>query len=207
MISVIKQHFQFLNYRLWIISFVNSIESRERRTKGTRKRNKEGRGSLECLGRSGKANHYSEYFDKKQVQTLYDPVSHFPSAASLTSKLFSDVPLQCGTLTNVLILVILVSFLSLSLSLFFLLTAPPVADGSSWARDWIKATVQAYTTIIAVPDGAMAATYATAWGNAGSLTHWARPGIEPASSWTLSGSQPVELQWELLCLVLIPWCA
>ena len=28
-------------------------------------------------------------------------------------------------------------------------------------------------------------TYTTAQGNDGSLTHWARPGIEPASSWTL----------------------
>ena len=30
-------------------------------------------------------------------------------------------------------------------------------------------------------------TYTAAYGNAGSLTHWARPGIEPASSWTLVG--------------------
>ena len=28
-------------------------------------------------------------------------------------------------------------------------------------------------------------TYATAHGNAGSLTHWARPGIRPAASWIL----------------------
>ena len=28
-------------------------------------------------------------------------------------------------------------------------------------------------------------TYATACGNAGSLTHWGRPGIEPTSSWRL----------------------
>ena len=30
---------------------------------------------------------------------------------------------------------------------------------------------------------ATSATHTTAHGNAGSLTHWARPGIEPASSW------------------------
>ena len=30
---------------------------------------------------------------------------------------------------------------------------------------------------------ATSATYATAFGNARSLTHWARPGIEPATSW------------------------
>ena len=32
---------------------------------------------------------------------------------------------------------------------------------------------------------AMSTTYTTAHGNAGYLTHWARPGIEPASSWIL----------------------
>ena len=31
------------------------------------------------------------------------------------------------------------------------------------------------------------ATYTTAQGNTGSLTHWARPGIEHASSWVLVG--------------------
>ena len=31
----------------------------------------------------------------------------------------------------------------------------------------------------------MSANYTTAHGNAGSLTHWMRPGIEPASSWML----------------------
>jgi len=30
---------------------------------------------------------------------------------------------------------------------------------------------------------AVSATYTTANGNIGSLTHWARPGIEPATSW------------------------
>ena len=34
---------------------------------------------------------------------------------------------------------------------------------------------------------ATSATYTTAHGNAGSLTHWARPGIEPATSWFLVG--------------------
>ena len=33
----------------------------------------------------------------------------------------------------------------------------------------------------------MSATYTTAHGNARSLTHWARPGIEPAISWFLVG--------------------
>jgi len=34
---------------------------------------------------------------------------------------------------------------------------------------------------------ATSATYTTAHGNAGSLTHWARPGIEPSTSWFLVG--------------------
>ena len=33
----------------------------------------------------------------------------------------------------------------------------------------------------------MSATYTTAHGNTGSLTHWARPGIEPTTSWFLVG--------------------
>ena len=34
---------------------------------------------------------------------------------------------------------------------------------------------------------AMSATYTTAHSNAGSLTHWARPGIQPETSWFLVG--------------------
>ena len=34
---------------------------------------------------------------------------------------------------------------------------------------------------------AASATYTTGHGDAGSLTHWARPGIEPVSSWMLVG--------------------
>ena len=44
---------------------------------------------------------------------------------------------------------------------------------------------------------AMSATYTTAHGNAGSLTPWARPGIEPASSWILVRFVSSEPQWEL----------
>ena len=34
---------------------------------------------------------------------------------------------------------------------------------------------------------AASATYTTAHGNTGSLTHWVRPGIEPSTSWLLVG--------------------
>jgi len=40
-------------------------------------------------------------------------------------------------------------------------------------------------------------TYTTAQGNAGSLTHWARPGIEPASSWILVRFISPVSWWEL----------
>ena len=40
-------------------------------------------------------------------------------------------------------------------------------------------------------------TYTTAHGNAGSLTHWVRPGIKPATSWFLCGFVSTVPQWEL----------
>ena len=43
----------------------------------------------------------------------------------------------------------------------------------------------------------MPATYTTAHGNAGFLTHWVRPGIKPASSWILARFVTTEPQWEL----------
>ena len=45
---------------------------------------------------------------------------------------------------------------------------------------------------------AISVTYATAYSNAGSQTHWVRPGIEPhILTETMLGPQPAELQWEL----------
>ena len=43
---------------------------------------------------------------------------------------------------------------------------------------------------------AASVTNMTANGNAGSLTHWARPGIEPVSSWILVEFITTEPQWE-----------
>ena len=43
----------------------------------------------------------------------------------------------------------------------------------------------------------MSATYTTAQGNAGSLTHWVEPGIKPTSSWMLVGFVSAEPQREL----------
>ena len=47
---------------------------------------------------------------------------------------------------------------------------------------------------------AASVTYTTALGNTGSLTHWARPGIQPASSWMLVRFVSTGPQWELLFL-------
>ena len=43
----------------------------------------------------------------------------------------------------------------------------------------------AYTTVTAMPDPSVSATYTTAHGNAGSFTHGVRPAITPVSSWLL----------------------
>ena len=88
------------------------------------------------------------------------------------------------------------SFFSVS---FFLFRAKPVAYGSSQARSRIGTAAagllpQAEQCQIL----AMSTTYATAHGNVGSLTHWARPGIEPVTSWFLVGFISAAPPWELL---------
>ena len=49
---------------------------------------------------------------------------------------------------------------------------------------------------------AMSATYTTAHSNTGSLTHWARPGIEPTTSWLLARFVSAVPQGELLHILL-----
>ena len=46
-------------------------------------------------------------------------------------------------------------------------------------------------------------TYTTAHSNTGSLTYWARPGIESVSSWVLVGLITAEPQWELIKLSIL----
>ena len=79
-----------------------------------------------------------------------------------------------------------------------LFRATPVAYGSFRARGRIGAgccrpTPQPQQCRI----GAESRTYTTAHGNAGSLTHWARPGIEPTSLWILVGFVSTVPQREL----------
>ena len=49
----------------------------------------------------------------------------------------------------------------------------------------------------------MPATYTTAHGNAGSLIHWERPGIEPTSSWIRVRFISAEPQWGLPSFTLL----
>ena len=63
----------------------------------------------------------------------------------------------------------------------------------------------AHTTATATQDPTPHATYTTAHSNVGSLTHRARPGIEPASSWILVRVVSIEPQWELLVCILKSW--
>ena len=44
-------------------------------------------------------------------------------------------------------------------------------------------------------------TYTTAHGDAGSLTHWWRPGIKSSSLWILVGFITAESWWEFLCYI------
>ena len=48
-------------------------------------------------------------------------------------------------------------------------------------------------------------TYTIAHGNAVSLTHWVRPGIEPETSWCLAGFIFAAPRWELLILFLLEY--
>ena len=63
-----------------------------------------------------------------------------------------------------------------------LFRAALAAYGSSQARGWIRAIANS-----------LCQSHSNAW----SLTHWARPGIEPASSWMLVRFVSAEPQWEL----------
>ena len=67
---------------------------------------------------------------------------------------------------------------------FFFLMATPVTYGSSQTK--VKSELQLRPTLEPQQCGIQAPsmTYTEACSNAGSLTHWARPGIGPATSWT-----------------------
>ena len=86
-------------------------------------------------------------------------------------------------------MVCVVSFLAL---LFF--RATPAAHGRSQARGWIRALAAGLHHSHSNA-GSQLSLPPTA-DNAGSLTHWARPGIEPSSSWIWVGFVTTEPQRE-----------
>ena len=59
-----------------------------------------------------------------------------------------------------------------------------------------------YSTAMASLDLSIICDYTIAHGNARSLIHWARSGIEPASSWILAGFIYAAPQWELLWFLI-----
>ena len=84
--------------------------------------------------------------------------------------------------------------------LFFLLCrATPEAYGGFQARGLIGATTAASLHHSSEQQRIQAAssTHTIAHSNAGSLTHWAEPGIEPATSWFLVGFVSTEPRREL----------
>ena len=68
---------------------------------------------------------------------------------------------------------------------FCLFRAVPVVYGGSQARGWIRAVAAGLYYATATQDPSTSASYTTARDNAGSLTHWTRPRMEPTSSWIL----------------------
>ena len=82
---------------------------------------------------------------------------------------------------------------------FFLFMPTPEAYGSSQSRGQIRAATVSLHYSQQCQHGIQvtSATYTTAHGNEGFLTHWARPGIKPASSWILVGFLTVKSQREL----------
>ena len=85
--------------------------------------------------------------------------------------------------------------------LFSLFRVAPKANGGSQVRGRVGAAAIAYATAIRDPSH-ICDLYTTAHSNAGSLTHWKRPGIKPMSSWILVGfvsTEPQQNTTGLLC--------
>ena len=96
-------------------------------------------------------------------------------------------------------------YLFIYLFIFLLFGAVPVAYGGSQARDQIGGTAAGLRhSHNNARFWATSATYSTAHGNTGSLTQWARPGIEPATSWFLVWFVSTVPQQELCSLPLSP---
>ena len=86
---------------------------------------------------------------------------------------------------------------------FWLFRATTVAYRSSQAGSWIGVPAPGLPQPQQCEIQALSATYTSAHGNSRSLTHWARPGIEPTSSWILVGLFPLSHNRKSWCLVLL----
>ena len=89
---------------------------------------------------------------------------------------------------------------------FFIFRAAPATYGSSKARGWIGAAAAGLCHSHSTARSKPCLTYTTACGNAGSLTHWMKPGIEHAYSWILVGFLTHWTTVGTLICFLIPFC-
>ena len=66
-----------------------------------------------------------------------------------------------------------------------------------WHMEVLRLGVESKPQPLQCQIRAVSSTYTTSCSNAGSLTHWVRPGIEPTSSWILVRFVSAVTQWEL----------
>ena len=71
------------------------------------------------------------------------------------------------------------------------------------SRLGVKLEIQLLAYAIGTEIQAIYVTYTTAHGNTTSVTHWARPGIEPTSSWILVSFIN---RWAMKGTPALPWC-
>jgi len=121
-----------------------------------------------------------------QLRAHYSPqLRHDPSISSIQGSVNDGFPVCCGN-----------SRYSQPFFFFFfffcLFRAAPMAYGGSQARGLIGAVA----TSLRHSHSHMG--YDLHHSYAGSLTHWARPGIEPTTSWFLVGFVSAAPWWELL---------
>ena len=110
---------------------------------------------------------------------------------TLYSQVFSDFVLYLLTCLPIYLGPI-AFFMSLLPFFFFLVFLGPYLQHMEVPRPGVELELQmsAYTTATATQDLSCIC-------KTGSLAHWARPGIEPASSWILVGFVSAAPQWEL----------